>query len=150
MTGKSPWPSQHELASLSGQDLPFHLKSAWVPKLTDTMNFTAHPNQQLVIAVPSSPAISIPRQGSGSRQLTGDRPRCVVRSLFNPVPAAEREEKRFHPFRAPGNNHTPDPIVFSNCDQPNMFLTTLPGPGDTGVLKGREGRLTVTAHPGIL
>ena len=31
--------SKHELASLSGQDLPFHVKSADVPKLTDTMSF---------------------------------------------------------------------------------------------------------------
>ena len=37
----SPWPRQHDLVAPSGQDLPFHLKSAWVPKLTDTMSFAS-------------------------------------------------------------------------------------------------------------
>ena len=31
-----------------------------------------------------------------------------------------------------------------------MFRITLPGPGDTGVLKRHEGRVTVTAHPGTI
>ena len=66
------------------------------------------------------------------------------------LPAASREEKRFSPFKAPQNNHTPDPSVFSNCDQPNMFLITLSGPGDTGELSGQEGQATVTAHPGTM
>ena len=45
-------------------------------------------------------------------------------------PAASRREKRFSPWRAPRNSHTPDLSVFSNRDQPNMFLITMPGPGD--------------------
>ena len=32
------WPSQHEFATLPGQDLQFHLKSAEVPKITETMS----------------------------------------------------------------------------------------------------------------
>ena len=47
-------------------------------------------------------------------------------------PAASRREKRFSPCRAPRNTHTPDLSVFSNCDQPNMFLITMPGPGGSG------------------
>ena len=35
------WPSLHEFPSLLGRDLPFHLKSAWVPKLTETMSFAS-------------------------------------------------------------------------------------------------------------
>ena len=34
-------PSQHERPSFLEQDLPFHLKSAWVPKLTETMSFAS-------------------------------------------------------------------------------------------------------------
>ena len=37
----SQWPRQHELASPSRQDLPFHLKGARVPKLTETMSFAS-------------------------------------------------------------------------------------------------------------
>ena len=39
MTKRSPWSSQHESASLSGEDSPFHLKRARVPKLIETMSF---------------------------------------------------------------------------------------------------------------
>ena len=65
-------------------------------------------------------------------------------------PAAQREEKRFFSWRAPRNNHTPDPKVFSSSVQPNTFRITLPGPGDTGELSGHEGRATATAHPGMI
>ena len=47
-------------------------------------------------------------------------------------PVAAREEKRFFPWRAPRNNHAPDPAVFSNCDQTNMVRITVPGPSGSG------------------
>ena len=60
--------------------------------------------------------------------------------FFTQSPAAQREDKRFSPRRAPRNNHTPDLTVFSNWDQPNMFLMTLPGPGGSGEPSRHEGR----------
>ena len=41
MTRISPWSSQHKWASLSEQDLPFHLKTAVLPKLTETMSLAS-------------------------------------------------------------------------------------------------------------
>ena len=74
----------------------------------------------------------------------------MVRSLLYPVTRCRTGRKRFLPFRAPRNNQTPDPNVFSSSDQPNMFLITLTSPGDTGVLKRQVGQFTVTTHPGTI
>ena len=68
MTKRSPWSSQHEPASPSGQDLPIHLKSARVPQLTETMRLRllTHSSQTAAhqrCAIP--PAISFPGKGSG-------------------------------------------------------------------------------------
>ena len=62
-------------------------------------------------------------------------------------PTASREEKRFFPWRAPRNNQTPDPNVFSLSVQPSMFLIILPGRG-SGEQSGHGGQATSTAHPG--
>ena len=60
-----------------------------------------------------------------TRRTTSDRPRCVVRPLPHPVSCCAEGRKNSHPRRAPRNSHTPDRTVFSNWDQPNMFLITL-------------------------
>ena len=59
------------------------------------------------------------RMRSRTRGMTrGGRPRCAVRSPLHPVSRCRKGRKRFSPFRAPQNNHTPDSSVFSICDQP--------------------------------
>ena len=53
----------------SGQDLPFHLKSAWVPKLTETMGFASprSPNSgSLSLCHPTCE--DLPDKGLGSLQ----------------------------------------------------------------------------------
>ena len=69
---------------------------------------------------------------TGAQGITGDHPRCVERQLPYPVSNCVKGRKIFFPWRAPRNNHTPEPNVFSNRDQPNMFLIILPGPSDSG------------------
>ena len=76
---------------------------------------------------PDSWALPV-RVRTRTRRITRDRPRCAARSPLYPV-------SRF------------DSSVFSICDQPTIFLSILPGPGDTGELSRHEGQATVTAHP---
>ena len=103
---------------------------------------------------PAPPASVRPDSGASPvryEQVHGESPGTAHAVWYDPFltqsPAAQREEKRFSPRRAPRNNHTPDRTVFSNWDQPNMFLMTLPGPGGSEEPSRHEGRAPDITHP---
>ena len=97
----SPWPRQHKLASLSGQNLPFHLKGAQVPKLTETMSFASphSPNsgsssqcQPTHERIP--PPVKV--QVRGSWHLPLSTPRLLCGPIARPRPHADEQKHEEH------------------------------------------------------
>ena len=96
---------------------------------------------------PTPPASSWPdscalpvRMWARTRRKQGDRPRCVTRSFLYLVSRCNKGRKYILSFRGtPEPPYTQHICFLSTSDQPNMFLTSLPGPGGTGAMKG-DGR----------
>ena len=87
------------------------------------------------------------RMRTGTQGTTGNRPRCVVRSLPYPVHRAHKHRK--HPPQTPqhsGKNQTPDFSVLLIAYHPIFIRMSLPGPGSTGVTKRVRGGNADTAH----
>ena len=101
----------HELAALYGQDLPLHLKSARVPKLTGAMSFASPLSKQgLTIALP--PHMRIPSPDKVQFAAVGTSPQHTMVHEECGSPPQSREQ-----WSAPPSNFWPD-----SCASPIRIL----------------------------
>ena len=162
MTRMSPWPRQHKCPSPSGQDRRLHLKTAELPRLTETMSLASPYSPNRGSSSQCQPTHEFhPGKGSSSRRLEPLPQHTKAASgvqqpstLWLAVASTAYQNvawllclARTHMNKSTRNPKEPPTPKQPNRDQPNMFLITLPGPGGSGVLKGQEGQFTMTTHP---
>ena len=97
------------------------LSTPWLHQGCDSPPLTGEQWPAPLSRRPDSGGLSYTHMNKHTRNHKGPPTAVWYEPFLTQSPAASREEKRFSPWRAPRNNHTPDLSVSSNCVQPSMF-----------------------------